>query len=408
VQKDEYIFMMSTPPDPADIYYYDLFADHDAVYIQTALGHACIVGLFFGFVPIILGISSIINLTVLEKYFPIVKFLLRMYPSMTSLVEGFLASAALTLFMSFLPTMFMVIFNTFFRLKAGQWAQHLLQIWYFWFMVIFVLLVTAVGTSLWDTMMELINQPTMIFELLAFRLPSSTHFYLSYMSFQWVVHGMNLTRYMNLMKFKAFLAVFPEERAKELSEPEDQDYYGLGARHARHTINLAIALLYSSLCPLITVLACINFVIGKVIYTYLVVFAETRKPDLGGVFWVSTLRHIQQILLLYVILMIGVLFNRALSYGPVVVVAPALIFVVNSYFRFRSAFDWEYMPYGEMCKHIKNQQSMKELPEADDAIYKQKELYDPPDADLEHWIKLKSRDKTSLDGLTTQPAVKGV
>merc|ERR1740138_1689897 len=108
----------------------------------------------------------------------------------------------------------MVIFHTFFRLKAGQWAQHLLQLWYFWFQVIFVLLVTAVGMSLWDTAMELVNHPTMIFELLAFRLPSSTHFYLNYMSFQCVVHVLNLTRYINLLKFKALHTVFTEDRAK--------------------------------------------------------------------------------------------------------------------------------------------------------------------------------------------------
>merc|ERR1719387_2184624 len=97
------------------------------------------------------------------------------------LAEGILASAALSLFMSFLPTIFMLIFDNFFQLKAGRWAQHKLQNWYFWFQVIFVLLVTTLGNSLFDTMLSLVNHPTLIFELLAHRLPLATHFYLNYL-----------------------------------------------------------------------------------------------------------------------------------------------------------------------------------------------------------------------------------
>lgn len=385
VQGDEYIFMMSTPPHPADIIYGDLFNDPHAVWVQSLLGHACLLGLFFGFVPIILAISSIINLTILERHFPFIKDVLALHPSLPPLAEGVVASAALTMFMSFLPTIMMIIFNSFFYLKAGQWAQQRLQMWYFWFQVIFILLITAVGSSLWDTAMELVNHPTMIFELLAFRLPSSTHFYLNFMGFQCIVHVLNLCRYMNLVKFKAFYTVFSEDRAKELSEPEDQDYYGIGARSARHTINLVIAIVYCSLCPLITVLTGINFLIGRVVYSYLIVFAETRKPDLGGHFWVQSLRHIQHGLLLYVTLMIGVLSNRALSFGPTVVVAPALVYVVGSYFRFHSAFNWEYMPYGELSKRLLEKKQIIAWETLEANAYKQKELFDPPDSELDSW-----------------------
>jgi hypothetical protein len=193
---------------------------------------------------------------------------------------------------------------------------------------------------------------------------------------------------MNLIKFKTFSMAFSEDRAKELSEPEDQDYYGLGARSARHTINLVIALVYCSLCPLITVITWTNFIVGRVIYGYLVVFAETRKPDLGGHFWVSTVRHIQHGLFLYVILMVGVLSHRALSYGPTLVAAPSLLYAVRSYLRFQSAFDWEYMPYGELAKRLKTQ-TQEEPAEPDIGSYEQKELYDPPDAELDAWLTTK-------------------
>jgi hypothetical protein len=266
------------------------------------------------------------------------------------LLEGVLASAALTLFMSFLPTCFMLIFDNFWQLKSGRWAQHLLQKWYFAFLVIFVLLVTAVGSSLWDFIWHLVNQPTFIFELLAVRLPTTTHFYINFVMIQWVLHALNLTRYIQLSKFKALSVICEEERAKELSEPEDQDYYGIGARSARFTLILVIGLVYCSFCPLITVIACINFVICKVVYGYLLVFAETRKPDLGGVFWVTQLDHVWFGLFLYCCVMFGVLLLRAATVGPAIVAGTSIIYLVRSYTRFGTHFQWETLPFEEFAK----------------------------------------------------------
>merc|ERR1719183_1638905 len=106
------------------------------------------------------------------------------------------------------------------------------------------------------------------------------------------------------MKFMACSAVCEAPRAKELSEPEDQDYYGMGGRSARFTLNMVIALVYCSLTPLIVPLTILNFAICRLVYSYLFAFAETRKPDMGGVFFVTQLEHVQHGLLLYVVLMI--------------------------------------------------------------------------------------------------------
>merc|ERR1719498_1404137 len=146
---------------------------------------------------------------------------------------------------------------------------------------------------------------------------------------QWAVHGLNLTRYINLSKYKALLLVCDEQQAKDMSEPEDQDYYGMGARSARFTLNLVIALVYCSLCPIILVVTLVNFLIAKVVYGYLLVFAETPKCDLGGVFWVTALTQIQKCLFIYIALMLGVLYNRAASHGPTLLVLPCLFYMAR-------------------------------------------------------------------------------
>jgi len=379
VRADECEFEMSNPPDPSDVQYNDLYASPANIHASSFFGYACIVALFFGFTPIVLAISSIVNLAALRKLLPVVDRLVVAFPMTQHLLEGVLASAALTLFMSFLPTFLNLIFGYFFQLKAGRWAQHRLQIYYYWFLVIFVLLITAVGSSLLDTMEDLIKQPMMIFGLLADRLPAATHFYLNFMAMQYIVHGMGLTRYINLMKFKAFSAICDEQRARELAEPEDQDFYGMGARSARFTLNLVIALVYCSLCPLITVVTWINFLLARLVFSYLLVFAEDRKSDLGGVFWVTQLTQVLKGLFIYVMLMVGVLSQRSASVGPTLLAAPALLYMARQYSRFHSAYEWEAMPFEEFVEGQKRKAEWPKeyLRESTRSNYAQPELTEP-------------------------------
>jgi hypothetical protein len=387
IKADEYVFKMSVPPCPTDIYYNDLsYGDHQCRIVQKAVGYSLIIALFLLYIPIVLAVSSFINLNSVRRTFPEIEFLLLHLPIMfEKALEGFLATAALVLFMSFLPSALMRIHKLFFALRAGQWAQHRVMIWYFWFLVLFVLLVSAVGSSVSDTIMIVINHPTIVFELFSRRLPGHTHFYMNFMTIQWVTHAINLTRYMNLVKFKFFGTICEEKRAKELSEPEDQDYYGMGSRHARFTLNTVIALVYCSLCPLITVVTCVNFVICKVIYSYLLYFAEIKKPDLGGHFWVNTLKHTQVGLMIYVVLMMGIMAERAPGYAPAAFLTPALCYAVACYFRFQSKFEWEFMPFEDFIdgaeqleegrRSWKKVWSKSSLGSPD--VYMQKELLEP-------------------------------
>merc|ERR1740138_683466 len=128
---------------------------------------------------------------------------------------------------------------------------------------------------------------------------------------------MILTRYVQWFKYRGqeFLNRHePEEKrnkiAHDLAEPEDQDYYGMGSRSARFTIMLVISIVFCTLSPLMLVLAFINFAFCRIAYGYLFNFAEIVKADLGGPFFVSQLKHIQQCLFIYITLMAGVLFYR--------------------------------------------------------------------------------------------------
>jgi len=322
------------PPEPSDILWVDLMQDPTAEEGRKWTGYLLIVGLYFAYMPLVIGITNVAKVVDLGPLQP--------------LWASIAPTLGLTIMVDFLPTFIIAIFKMFFTLKAEAWAQLRLQEMYFWFQIVFVVLATAVGQNTRDFTKSLATDPFSIFETLGNSMPYATHFYMNYIVMQWSTHCMNLLRYVNLAKFKMFCAFYSEEEAAVKSEPEDQDYYGMGSRHARWTTNLVIALVFGTICPWMYLLTLINFAVCRLVYGYLIPFAETRKPDLGGPFWVTALRHTHHGLMIYVILMIGVLWIRGPNIVPSVVVIPALAYVFFSLKYFDEHLAWEKLPFHEM------------------------------------------------------------
>merc|ERR1719329_1804186 len=187
-------------------------------------------------------------------------------------------------------------------------------------------------------------------------MPGATHFYMNFLVLQWMSHATNLTRISNIGKYLSFSKMYDEETALAKSEPEDQDYYGIGSRNARFTINMVIGIVYGTLSPPINLLSWIEFALCRLFYGYLIPFAEIRKPDLGGVFWVDCLKHLFSGTIIYCVVMIGVISGRAEMSGftPTCIVAPTLIYVIMSMRRFENAFNWEELPITKVVNPDKN------------------------------------------------------
>merc|ERR1719401_2752785 len=271
-------FVCSIPPDPTDVLWTDLQVDPVHEKLWSLIGYALIAGLFWAYLPTVVSIAYFTSIETLAEYSAVFQSMAE-DPSISALWDGLVNSLALQLFISFVPTFLVIIFSNFFVLKSGNSLQHKIQDWYFYFLVVFVLLVTAIGSSLLDTLQELAEDPTSIVYLLASTLPLATHFYLNYLPLQWVTHAQNMMRFANLFKFKSFSALFGEAIAVKKAEPEDQDYYGLGSRSARFTFMLTLTLSFCSLSPLITILGFVNFWVCRKSYGYLCVFCETKKLD---------------------------------------------------------------------------------------------------------------------------------
>jgi hypothetical protein len=378
-------FVASIPPDPGDIIYADLKLVSSSQGLLAAIGYALIIGIFLSYIPFILAISTFTNFNRLKARFAFFAWLDANYHKGALMVEGVLATLALQIFMSFLPCFLMFIFRHFFCLRARAWAQSVLQQVYFWFMTVFIVFVTAVGGEPLHRLMTVLDHPTIILKIVADALPTATHFYLAFTMTQWMIHGMNLTRYMQLIKYLFWRMVVSEERAVELCEPEDQDYYGVGSRSARWSNVLMIAIIFSGLSPVITLLAFVNFVICRSVYGYLIIFAETKKHDQGGVYFVAQLWHLQWTLMLYVLVMLGILWHKAQSNSIFFFVCTAFFYLVYCIWRFHKGARWEFLPFADACTEEALQQSLEEMQKyrnsqsrADHPPYMQPELKGAP------------------------------
>jgi hypothetical protein len=355
ISEDRNVWVVENPPSPVDIMWADLKQDPNARFGRETIGFALVVGLYMAYLPLVIVITNAADLVDMG--------------ALDSLWSTVAPTMGLQVMVAFLPTFLRMIFANFFTLKANAWTQYKIQTWYFWFNVVFVIMIAAVGTDFFDFADALLTSPFSVFSLLGDSLPYATHYYCNYIVLNWFTHTLNLTRYVQYSKFKGFSALYPEEEAATMCEPEDQDYYGIGSRSARFTTMLFIGIVYGTMSPPVNLLTYVNFYVCRTVYGYTMVFAETKKADLGGVFWATQLAHLYVGLMIYVVCMTGVFYCRVHPEAPIVpgyeeleqadleisppviVSALAIPYVLWARRKFEEAYNWERLPFSEVFQH---------------------------------------------------------
>ena len=114
---DSGVLCTSVPPEPRDLLWNDLTADPTVQAARDVIGYALIVGLYFAYMPLVIGISNVAGAVDMGP--------------MQSLWEGLAPTMGLQIMVGFLPTILLLIFRSFFILKADAWSQTRLQKFYF-------------------------------------------------------------------------------------------------------------------------------------------------------------------------------------------------------------------------------------------------------------------------------------
>jgi len=364
LEPEGHLFTMQYAPAPRDVAYGDLLTTPWSRQVSHMVGYLLIFTVFILFFPLIGLASSIVNLENLENV-SFIKQIMTNSSFLQAFFEGIFATLLITLFMGILPTTLSFIIDKTFTFSSSAESQLYLQEWYFWFQVIFVLLVTAIGTSLWQRFNDILSSPKGLLFDLAGNLPNTSTFYMDYVILQWSVSVLNVLRYQNLVKFLAWNTICDEDRAKQKSEPEDPDYYGVGSRSARLSLVLSIGLVFCLLSPLVLFFVFMFFLINKLVFSYLLVFAEVPKPDLGGKFWALQLRHVHLVLPIFVLVMSGCIWMEPYG-GPGLLSLLSLSLWGYEYARWSDIL-WETLPFRAVVEGA-------ESSHPSDEVYVQEEL----------------------------------
>jgi hypothetical protein len=219
-------------------------------------------------------------------------------------------------------------------------------------LIVFVLFVTVLGNSLIDTVLYVVATPHSIVHRLAVNLPKASHFYLTFLVVQTFFYGLGLLRPGQLWRYTGYLKVCEEEEARKLADPDNDAYNEMGFRSAMFSFNLVIALVFCSITPLISVVALGSFVLARIFFGYLIVFAEPTLPDIGGEFWYLQLRQTQQGLFIYIVLMSAILAHKSSSWIPPIIALSTLVYFIPQYNEFRRGLKrWDLLPLEDIAPH---------------------------------------------------------
>lgn len=362
----------SVPPEAQDIVWADLMAPPDEHGTREFIGYSLIVILYLAFCPLVLGIMNVTQAIDIGA------------PAQP-VWQGLGSPIGLMVLMSYGPQTLEPILRTFFVQRSFSASQVKLQVCLFWFLMFFIVIVAVIGNFMVEFTDDFFRNPFATIGLLADAMPEAASFFMNFFILQWASRFYALIRYGPLSRFMALRRSkefeHDVEGARSMAEPEDQGSSGIGARCARMTVSVIIAVIYSSLCPGVAVVALVNFLICRVVYGYIVPFAETRKPDLGGVFWVQQFQHLYVGVGIYCVLMSGVLYGRSeQDIGPATCACPSVFYVVLSYRRFTSGKKWESLPFKELVAAQGNSGAGLLLTSKEDRSleYTQPELSAPP------------------------------
>eukprot|EP00434_Breviolum_minutum_P010285 symbB.v1.2.009076.t1/scaffold555.1/size222420/21 len=340
------VYRVGMAPEPSDVNF-SSFSNTTANLVKgrALLGRLLVACVFFFFLPVVIGISSMLSVDSLSQLVPGLKDWASEHTWLMAAWEALWGTSLLSMLMDLVPWILQQVFKRFYRLRSGAKCQHKIQRWYFTFLVVFVLLVTAVGTSLFEAAARFAQAPLQVWWLLADQLPHATTFYLRYSVLLWGTPFIDLIRCMPLLRFwRALSAGESAHIAKQQAEPEDQAFHGIGARSARWTLHLVMGLTLCSLQPFIPVILGFGFLFRRLLFGFLIVFVETHKSDLGGHFWRVQMQHTQLGLVIYIVVMTLILIDREESRLAAIMAGSSGFFVALFWFWYPSLLDLHSLP----------------------------------------------------------------
>eukprot|EP00189_Rhodosorus_marinus_P007467 CAMPEP_0184753982 /NCGR_PEP_ID=MMETSP0315-20130426/44382_1 /TAXON_ID=101924 /ORGANISM="Rhodosorus marinus, Strain UTEX LB 2760" /LENGTH=762 /DNA_ID=CAMNT_0027233381 /DNA_START=237 /DNA_END=2525 /DNA_ORIENTATION=+ len=275
--------------------------------------------------PVTTAIMGLANLETLAEIpaFSWLADILSASEAVKGLIEGFLPPL-ITIVLALLPAMLMVIFAGLERHPSLEMAQNKQRTmrFIFLFFASFLYVVLA-GTAL-EYLDILINDPTEIVPLLAQAIPEQATFFLNYvLTACFIGNGLNLSQVVRMIVIPILKKLFKTPRQRKGAQTFGA-LFNYVVFYSTTGLLSTIAIIYSSIAPLINLFALIYFVLTYAVQKHNIIYTHYCNYDHGGSMFWGNVQWNFVALYLKTLTMCGIMgLNEAI--GPAIVSAINLI-----------------------------------------------------------------------------------
>lgn len=244
-------------------------------------------------------------------------------------VDGLLPSLFLSLLMS-MPPVIISLLGRFSGLVNRAEVENHLHSYYFWFRIVQVFLVAALGSTASSLLAQIYSDPSSTTTILAKRLPSASNFYLSYL----VVQGFSESAFVLLNLSGLFsrcilTRVLDDTPRKKSRRRKGAFEMSVGTVLATASSLLTIALCYAPAAPLMLCFAAVAFAMFYLAYRYNLLFTVDPVADTKGRLYVRALKHTMVGVCIGELFLVGLLTIAAIDgrqiRGPLIISCALLV-----------------------------------------------------------------------------------
>jgi hypothetical protein len=230
-------------------------------------------------------------MTNIDMLLPSIRWRERSSGLVQNAVDGLLPSLLISLLMT-LPPMVISLLGRFSGLVSRAEVENYLHRYYFWFRIVQVFLVAALGSTASSVLTQIYSHPSSVTTILAKRLPGASNFYFSYL----VVQGFSESAFV-LLNFSGLFSrciltrMFDDTPGKKARRLKGTFEVSVGTVLSICSSLLIIALCYAPAAPLMLCFGTVAFTMFYLVYRYNMFFTVDPTADTEGRLYLRALKH---------------------------------------------------------------------------------------------------------------------
>jgi len=170
---------------------------------------------------------------------------------------------------------------------------------YFFFQVLNVFLVTTIAGTIFDTVAEIVENPSKAFERLGYSLPHMSSFFMTFVTIKTFIGiGVELVRLMALVQASVRFALFPTATLRRrrttflsMRSIDDPGWFPFHKILAQDMLVVVISVVFAVVAPLVLLPCALFCLFSRVMWTHHHLYVYESVFETGGLFWPKIFRR---------------------------------------------------------------------------------------------------------------------